>query len=126
MTERYLPLDQLRGIAVLMIHFVDVFYLLWDGSSGFDWYGSYLLDNVPIYAIPPILFAFSTGLAFTFWRSRHRDLHYLFNRCALLLLSGLILSYYIDGRADAWGLFEMIAFINLVIFSSTQSPLQLY
>jgi uncharacterized membrane protein len=115
-TSRFSALDQVRGLAVFLIHFVDVFYLLWDSAKGLDWYGAFIIDSFPVYAIPPILFAFSTGVSLTFWRQRHPELRYLFNRCGLLLLSGFILSYYVDGSIEAWGLFELIAFINLVIF----------
>jgi len=121
--QRYNALDQTRGAAVVLIHFVDVFYLLWDGASGFDWFGAHILDKFPIYGIPPILFAFSTGVSLTFWRDRHPELKYLFQRCGLLLLSGLILSYYVDGSADTWGLFEMIALLNVIIFFVNSIPL---
>lgn len=113
--ERYQPLDQLRGIAVIWIHLVDLFFLLWNRSSGFDFYGGYLFDQFPIYAFPPILFSFSTGLSITLWKEKH-DYKYLFRRLALLFLSGLILSYWLDGNVEAWGLFEMIALTNLVLF----------
>lgn len=110
-----MALDQLRGIAVIWIQFVDLFFLLWNRKSGFDFYGAYLFDQFPIYGIPPVLFSFSAGLTLTLWRDRH-DYKYLFSRVALLFLSGLVISYWMDGSVEAWGLFEMIALSNLVLF----------
>lgn len=115
--ERDHALDELRGLAVIWIHFVDIFYLLWNGQGFFDFCCGYLFDEVPVYFLPPILFAFSTGLALTYWRDRHYwDGQYLLRRFGLLLLSGLILSYYVDFSFEAWGLFEMICLVNFIIF----------
>lgn len=113
--ERYQALDQLRGIAVIWIHFVDLFLLLWNRKSGFDFFSGFIIDEFPVYAVPPILFSFSTGLSLILWKDR-RDYRYLFRRLSLLFLSGLVLSYWIDGNIEVWGLFEMIALCNLVLF----------
>jgi len=115
LVERYQALDQIRGIAVIWIHFVDLFLLLWNRSSGFDFYGGYLFDQFPVYGVPPILFSFSTGLSLTLWKDRH-DYKYLLRRISMLFLSGLLLSYWVDGSVETWGLFEMIALLNLVLF----------
>jgi len=83
--------------------------------EGFDFYGFHLAGEFPFYGIPPILFAFSTGVSISIWRERH-DHRYLLSRVGLLLLSGFILAFYVDGRFDAWGLFEMIALSNFILF----------
>ena len=124
--QRFEGLDQLRGVAVVLIHFVDLFLLLWDRASGFDWFGSFIIDRFPVYGIPPILFAFSTGLGVMLWKPRHREIDYLFRRSSLLMLSGFFLSYYVDGSADAWGLFEMIALLNIIIFFVDSVPLTVF
>lgn len=124
---RDLSLDMLRGSAVVWIHFVDVFFLLWNRTYGFDFFGGYLFDGIPVYFLPPTLFAFCSGVALTIWTEKHKgDYRYLFNRIALLWLSGILLDIYVDmGAYDAIGIFVMIAFMNLILYFFNSIPLSI-
>ena len=139
---RDLALDRLRGIAVIWIHFVDVFYLLWDRAYGFDFFGGYIFSGIPLYFLPPPfsaflsgdripvyflsppLFAFCSGVALIIWTEKHKgDYRYLFNRIGLLWLSGLLIDYYVClGAFESIGIFVMIAFMNLILYFFNSIP----
>ena len=108
-------LDYLRGIGVLLIHFVDVFQLLWNEESGIDVFNLEFYGGFTLAGVAPLIFSFSTGLALHYWRDKH-DVKYLVIRVSLLLLSGLILSYVIDHDLLAFGIFELIAVSNLILY----------
>ena len=108
-------LDYLRGIGVLLIHFVDVFQLLWNRNSGIDVFNLELYGGFTLAGVAPLIFSFSTGLALHHWKDKH-DFKYLLKRISLLLVSGLILSYVIDHDILAFGIFELIAVSNLILY----------